>query len=215
MYLSAHGAREGKLLEVGCGSGDMLKLMQELGWHVEGVDFDHKAVENAQRKGLHVSHGALEAQAYPDNHFDAITMSHVIEHVPDPVLLLSECYRILSPGGRVVIVTPNSDSWGHAKFASSWRGLEPPRHLHVFNPQSFTILSQKVGFRILKVFTTIRNANAQFIASRSLRLTGKHAWGSSQPWTVRKWGKIMMFIEWGILKKSPFSGEEIVLILGK
>jgi ubiquinone/menaquinone biosynthesis C-methylase UbiE len=213
MYLSAQG--EGKLLEVGCGRGDMLKLMQEMGWHVEGVDFDHKAVQNAQKKGLRVSCGALEAQAYPDNQFDAITMSHLIEHVHDPVQLLNECYRILRPGGRVVIVTPNSDSWGHRKFASSWRGLEPPRHLHIFNHQSLTILSQNVGFRIERSFTTIRNANAQFIASRSLRLSGKHVWGSPQPWAVRKWGKMMMFIEWGILKVSSIAGEEIVLILEK
>lgn len=212
MFLPEH--QGGKLLEVGCGSGDMLKVMQELGWHTEGVDFDPKAVENAQSKGLRVVHGTLKAQHYPDDYFDAVTMSHLIEHVPEPGQLLRECHRILKPGGRLVIATPNSDAWGHRLFASSWRGLEPPRHLHVFNRCSLTLLAQKAGFRIERLFTSINNASSIFLASRSIRLADKIG-GNSQPWHIRRWGKAMMLAEWGILQISPFIGEEIVLMLEK
>jgi methionine biosynthesis protein MetW len=202
----------GKLLEVGCGSGEMLKVMQELGWGAEGIDFDQKAVENAQGKGLRVVHGTLEAQEYPNDHFDAVTMSHLIEHVQEPGQLLAECHRILKPAGRLVIATPNAESWGHRLFASSWFPLEPPRHLHVFNHSSLTLLAQKSGFRIVKLFTTINNASTIFISSRAIRSTGRD---NPQPWRIRRWGKAMMLMEWGILHVSPYVGEELVVVLEK
>ncbi len=213
MYLPAH--ENGRLLEIGCGSGEMLKIMEDLGWHGEGVDFDAEAVRNATSRGLRVRQGSLAAQHYPDDHFDAITMSHLIEHVPDPLALLSECRRILKPGGRAVVVTPNSDAWGHRVAGASWLNLDPPRHLHLFNRNSLAILAERAGFRIEKTFTTIRNAKNVFVASRAIRLTGNHQWGGRQPWLLRRWGKAMMHAEWFFLKKSPFAGEELVLILRK
>jgi 2-polyprenyl-3-methyl-5-hydroxy-6-metoxy-1,4-benzoquinol methylase len=97
----------GRLLEVGCGSGMILKSMQKLGWQVEGVDFDPAAVEAARKRGLDVHLGTLSEQEFRANSFDAIIMGHCIEHVPDPINLLRECYRILEPGGRLVVITPN------------------------------------------------------------------------------------------------------------
>src|SRR5206468_4239492 len=126
--------RDGRLLEIGVGSGQMLAAMRTHGWQVEGVDLDPAAVRNAQAKGLPVKLGTLEEQNYPDCSFDAIVMSHVIEHVPAPVSFLNECRRVLKPHGRLVLITPNSDSLGHRLYDRNWRGLEPPRHLHIFNP---------------------------------------------------------------------------------
>ena len=213
MYLPAN--HEGRLLEVGCGSGDMLKLMQNLGWCVEGVDFDRAAVENARSKGLNVCLGTLEGQEYRDNYFDVITMSHVIEHVHDPSGLLRECRRILKFGGRLVIVTPNSQSWGHEIFKEYWRGLEPPRHLYIFSPSSLTPIAEQANFKKLRMMTTVRDANGLFMARRSIQRTGKHMWGSPQPRTVRIWAKGMQLYEWALLRIAPFAGEEIVLVLQK
>jgi 2-polyprenyl-3-methyl-5-hydroxy-6-metoxy-1,4-benzoquinol methylase len=126
----------GRVLDVGCGSGDWLISMRSFGWEVHGLDFDPKAVAAANNLGLHVDCGALEQQNYPPRSFDAITLSHVIEHVPSPRATIAECFRILRPGGKLVIVTPNERSLGHKVFKQDWRGLEPPRHLHVFSPLS-------------------------------------------------------------------------------
>jgi 2-polyprenyl-3-methyl-5-hydroxy-6-metoxy-1,4-benzoquinol methylase len=126
----------GRLLDVGCGSGDYLTLMKSLGWEVEGVEFDPAAVAAARKTGLSVRCGSLEEQAYPSESFDAIMMHHVIEHVPDPVASLKECARILKPGGEVLLFTPNSSSLTHSLFRECWRGLETPRHLHIFSPAS-------------------------------------------------------------------------------
>lgn len=209
MYLPPHP--DGRLLEVGCGSGQMLKFMQDLGWCVEGVDFDPSAVQNARCKGLQVRLGTLNAQQYPNDFFDAVTASHLIEHIHNPLLLLNECHRILKPGGRLVVVTPNGESWGHELFKESWRGLEPPRHLHVFSPQSLIRLTEKAGFRKLRSSTTIRDANGLFMAS--LRLAGKRVMGG--PRGVRIWARGMQLAEWAILTVAPLVGGEIALVAEK
>jgi 2-polyprenyl-3-methyl-5-hydroxy-6-metoxy-1,4-benzoquinol methylase len=78
LYLPAHP--NGNLLDIGCGSGRFIALMQKLGWQVQGVDFDLQAVRVATAKGLKVRLGSLSDQMYPDEFFDVLTMNHVIEH---------------------------------------------------------------------------------------------------------------------------------------
>ncbi|MBM4145055.1 MAG: class I SAM-dependent methyltransferase [Nitrospira sp.] len=202
----------GKLIEIGCGSGDNLKFLQELGWSVEGIDFDSKAVANAIGKGLKVKTGMLEAQGYPDCYFDVIIMSHLIEHVHEPMSLLAECWRILRCGGRLVVVTPNSISLLHRLFGASWLPLDPPRHLYLFSPQALSSLAMKANFQNMRVFTTVREADNMFLASRDVRLTGRHVWGRKQPQFMKKVAKVIAVIEWTCLAFFPHVGEEIVLI---
>jgi 2-polyprenyl-3-methyl-5-hydroxy-6-metoxy-1,4-benzoquinol methylase len=214
MYLRSQ--KNGHLLDVGCGSGLVLRCMAELGWQVKGVDFDPKAVQIARENGLEVCLGRLEDQAYSSDCFDVVTMSHLIEHVHDPLSLLKECRRILKPGGRVVIVTPNSGSWGHRKYGSNWMHLDPPRHLHIFNGQSLRGLIALAGFRTIDICTTIRDADGVFIGSRSIERTGRHRMGLSHHTLLRRlWGRITQFAEWVLLKSEPHLGEEIALVATK
>ncbi|HEY4245827.1 MAG TPA: class I SAM-dependent methyltransferase [Lacunisphaera sp.] len=136
----------GKLLDVGCGSGDWMEQMRALGWTVEGVDFDPKAVQAACDLGMKVRVGSVEEQSYPNASFDAVTLNHVIEHVPDPIRTIQECARILKPGGKLVMFTPNAASLSHRYFKQDWRGLEPPRHLHIFSFESMRQLFNKADF---------------------------------------------------------------------
>jgi 2-polyprenyl-3-methyl-5-hydroxy-6-metoxy-1,4-benzoquinol methylase len=69
--------------------------------------------------------GDFQAARLDGGDFDAITMSHVIEHVPDPLASLDKCRRLLRLGGYLVLSTPNVRSLGHQRFGQSWRGLEP------------------------------------------------------------------------------------------
>jgi len=140
-------------LDVGCGAGERLEQMRGLGWTVSGLDFDEKAVGVAKARGLDVSCGTIPGIWFPPETFDVVTMNHVIEHVPDPIELLKECYRILKPGGKVVLTTPNSSSWGHKFFREHWRGLEPPRHLHIFGPSSIEQILKRAGFDAVIVRT--------------------------------------------------------------
>ncbi len=113
MYLKNVG---GKLLDIGCGNGTFLDFMNKLGWETIGIDFDEKAIMNSKIKNLNVKLGSLAEQNFPNDFFDAITLSHVIEHVYQPNELLKECYRILKINGKMVISTPNSASLGHKIF---------------------------------------------------------------------------------------------------
>jgi len=76
-----------------------------------------------------------------------ITLSHVIEHVHDPLKLLRQCFELLAPGGRLWLQTPNLRSLGHAVFGPAWRGLEPPRHLVLFDRATLMAALAGAGFR--------------------------------------------------------------------
>jgi 2-polyprenyl-3-methyl-5-hydroxy-6-metoxy-1,4-benzoquinol methylase len=205
----------GCLLEVGCGNGEMLKGMADLGWQADGVDFDPAAVESCRRKSLNVSVGLLEQQQFLANYYDAVTMSHLIEHVHEPLELLIECHRILKPGGRLSLVTPNINSAGHRISGSAWFHLDPPRHLRIFNVASLKVLLQKAGFRGIEMHTTIRDATTAYVGSRSIRRTGQYEFGSRQPWSVRLWAHAMTTLEWAWLNLNDQVGEEIAVVAEK
>ena len=125
-------AAGGTLLDVGCGNGEFITRMRSLGWKVSGVDPDPAAVAFGQSNGLDIFTGMI-ADVPETLRYDVVVLNHVIEHVADPVSLLQECGKRLRPGvGRLVITTPNINSFGHHRFGKFWRGLEVPRHFTVF-----------------------------------------------------------------------------------
>lgn len=147
LYRHLPGPGRGRtLLDLGCGDGGFLLQAQACGWQVEGVDPDPMAAEVGRRRGLAIRQGGLEAYAGRSACFDLITLSHVIEHVHQPAAALADCHRLLKPGGRLWIATPNIDSGGHALFGRHWRGLETPRHLVLFNERGLRRLLQQAGF---------------------------------------------------------------------
>ncbi len=200
-----------KLLDVGCGDGSLLRMMLEYGWDCQGLDFDDGAVRNAARKGLHVACGTLEEQRYAEAAFDAITMSHVIEHVPEPLALLSECRRILKPGGRLVLVTPNSQSLGRKMFGSSWSHLAPPYHLRIFSPHSLSTLASRAGFRTVRTATLARTFESVAIESVRIRFGKKLNLVKSRPAAIRLPAMLLQCLVWAALQFRPNDGEEILL----
>jgi len=216
MYLA--DVKPGKLLEIGCGSGKFLRRMQGFGWSVEGIDFDAKAVEQARLECNFTVHvGTLESIKYQANNFDVVAMNHVIEHVPDPVSLLQECHRILRPGGRLVVITPNIDSWGHQEFKQNWRGLEPPRHLYLFSQNTLSSCASKAGFNTFKAWTTSANAEVFFLGSLDIKETGAHKMGVRESKNLKIPLQSFILQYYTLLKKwaNPGLGEEVVLVCEK
>jgi SAM-dependent methyltransferase len=205
----------GRVLDIGCGAGHSLKLMQELGWRAEGLDTDPEAVRNARAKGLRVSVGALESLDYPDSTFDALTMSHVIEHVHDVRSILAECRRILVEGGKLVMLTPNSASLLHRMYRENWRGLYAPRHLRIFNRATLGRLCREIGFSRVRVFTEVNRANRVFITGYQLkRQQTLNYYGRAAPW-LELWGMVMQAAQSALLTVWPDMGEELVVIAEK
>lgn len=139
---------EGKILDVGCGTGDTIELLKQLGWDVYGLEIDKKAVLIAKKRGLHnVKHGTVkDMSSYPNNHFDVIRLYHVIEHLSDPNLCLRLIYKKLKPGGEIIMGTPNVESLASNLFKKFWYNLDTPRHLFVFSPKTLAVITEREGF---------------------------------------------------------------------
>jgi 2-polyprenyl-3-methyl-5-hydroxy-6-metoxy-1,4-benzoquinol methylase len=141
-----NGKKKGRLLDVGFGNGIFMLRASRAGWDVVGVDSDRKTIESARSSGLDVRLGGVESLNPTIEKFDVITLSHVIEHVHHPVKVLRACNRLLKVNGYLWLETPNVGSIGHRLFGDSWRGLEPPRHLFLFNLRSIYMTLQSAGF---------------------------------------------------------------------
>ena len=213
----------GNLLDIGCGDGLYMHHMQKLGWKTEGIDFDEKALNRARSfYGLNVRQIDLFDASYPDGTFTAVTLRHVIEHLPDPLATLSECLRILSPGGTLVVVTPNSESLGYGLTFEDWRGLEIPRHLHIFSWTTLKLCAKRLGIppEQYQVFTTATGADYILDESFALqeRLTDQKQ-AQTGPKTIHFLRTLraiaLQYREQLSLRFDPSIGEEAVLIIHK
>jgi SAM-dependent methyltransferase len=161
----------GDLLEVGCGDGAFMLVAQRAGWRVHGIDFDESAIARARAKvGDGAVVGDLLSMGYPEASFDAIVLNNVIEHLPNPGAVMAECHRVLRPGGRVVMVTPNLDALGHRSFGADWRGLEVPRHLYLFSPTTLKRFAHDAGFAKIAAFSPIGNGGTDFMVASSTEI---------------------------------------------
>ncbi|MFL5339878.1 MAG: class I SAM-dependent methyltransferase [Gemmataceae bacterium] len=140
-----HG--EGRLLDVGCGSGAYLRAMRRRGWKVTGLDASPRMAERVRDElGLPAHAGTLPHLNLEPESFDVITMWHTLEHVHEPLPLLREARKLLAPQGKLVLAVPNIDSWPFRWFGRHWFGLELPRHLTHFTPATLPQMLQRAGF---------------------------------------------------------------------
>lgn len=138
---------DGRLLDVGCGNGRFLHSMQTLGWKAQGVEFSADGVRACAKLGVPVHHGDLASAALPDNHFDVITVRHVIEHIAAPQSFMHELVRVLKPGGHLIMETPNSQALGRRWLGTNWFANEVPRHLYLYHPDNLRLLASAHGLQ--------------------------------------------------------------------
>ena len=139
----------GKALDVGCGTGNYLNILKEFGWDVYGIELSEKAADIGRNKfGLNIKTGTLLDHNFPDNYFHFISMNHVLEHLHNPVDVLSEAKRILHPDGMIAIRTPNINSFGYKRFGKNWLAIDTPRHLIIYSKQGITKLAGKTGLKL-------------------------------------------------------------------
>jgi SAM-dependent methyltransferase len=135
----------GEALEVGCGPGIMSNVLQQLGWKVTGLERTEEAAEVGRRLfGLNVL--AAEVEDLPAiRQYDLIILFQVLEHMADPVAIVSECERRLKPGGKIIISVPNFNSWQSHFGKAAWLHLDVPRHLFHFSATSLDVLLKRAG----------------------------------------------------------------------
>lgn len=208
------GLPKGRVLDVGCGSGRLLRRMERLGWEVEGIDFDQAATENISRKyGIKTHVGDVRHLPFSAESFDAIVMNHVIEHVDNPLAVLEACTRLLRPGGRLVMITPNALSVAHRRFGKYWRGLEAPRHFQIFSRQGLRKCVERAGLTALVSETFSCDADVVYRVSEELVCTKSGKAYNALRSTKRS--KLAMLAEQRRLTRSPDCGEDIVVVAQK
>jgi 2-polyprenyl-3-methyl-5-hydroxy-6-metoxy-1,4-benzoquinol methylase len=210
--LSLPTSATGTLLDVGCGNGEFGARMRSFGWTVSGVDPDSTAIAQARSKSLEVFTGSIE-DVPTTSHYDVITLNHVIEHADDPVNLLSECRKRLSPKGRVIVTTPNLKSLGHRWFKANWRGLEVPRHLVLFSEQGLRRCVERAGLEIDTMRTETRLARMIYCPSVCAK-EGGHDIGEQRNFRVRtKIGSyVFQTIEDALTHLANGIGEELFCV---
>lgn len=214
-YLPSTAFGSGRLLDVGCGDGEALEILRDLGWKVQGVEVDPQAVAAALSRSLNVQHGTLHEVAFEQDTFDAVTSSHVIEHVHDPREFLAESRRILRSGGVLIAVTPNATAWSILRYGVNSLNLDPPRHLALFSTDSLRRLAESVGLREVRVVTSARAVALAEIASSKLRDYDIYRWGEwpGLPTWVR--AQAMQILVSSSMKLGRVQGEELVLVATK
>lgn len=207
----------GAILDVGCGSGELLARMRTKGWKATGIDVDAAAVAEACRKrGVDAHVGVPADLVARGRSFDIVTADHVIEHVINPIEFLGECRRLLRPGGRLILKTPNAQSFGLRRYGGSWRGLEPPRHLHIFTTAALKSCALKAGFTRCELFTSSANAERIMAISRTIARRGRFEEGKGaaleklEAWLVRPFLALQARIAWFM---DEGSGEEVCAML--
>lgn len=135
-----------KFLDVGCATGVLVAHLRDRGWIAEGVEVcEEAAAYGREKRGVTIHTGTLENLTLPGNSFDLVHTSHVIEHVPDPDLFVSEIFRILKPGGWYICATPNIASFQARCFKAAWRSAIAD-HVHLFSVSSLSRLLSRAGF---------------------------------------------------------------------
>lgn len=140
--------RGGSLLDVGCATGDFLRLMSEHGrWSVFGVEADAQAAGCAARvSGAEVVCARAEEVNYPASSFDVVTMWHVLEHLHDPKRALRRLRRALRRDGLLIVGVPVLDSFDAMLFGRYWSGYDVPRHLSTFSMATLSSMLVAAGF---------------------------------------------------------------------
>lgn len=156
-----------RLLDVGCGSGTFLKLAQEAGFRVKGLEASAEAGEAAEKiLPGRVVVGDEDDLIRSGAAFHVLTLFHVLEHLPRPLDYLKRVRRLLTEDGGLVIQVPNSHSVQAALLGSRWYGLDCPRHIHNFTSRALIELLGRAGFRVRRVrHFSLRDNAAALVSS--------------------------------------------------
>lgn len=148
--------RPGRILDVGCGTGNFIRLAQDAGWGAIGVELSRGAAEYAQKRGLQVRAGILRDQHFSSDYFDVVTLWDVLEHLPEPRKELQEIHHVLKGGGFVVVRVPNTDFQLLKALliddilGRTRKGLQADLHLNHFTSGTLRDLLRRCGFEVFR-----------------------------------------------------------------
>jgi len=182
--------KEISVLDFGCGPGDIWEHMQQLSvaWNYTGLDFSSDTIEKLRKKALGTQKfsGAIHADKLPtdltNNQFDLVLLFEVVEHLTDDILdnTLNEIHRILKPGGRVAITTPNNEDLSKAtKFCPDCGAIfHEWQHIRSWNKSTLQDYMHSRGFTsefLTPLDFSEHGLRGNFIAKTRRIITGNYA----------------------------------------
>jgi SAM-dependent methyltransferase len=152
----------GALLDLGCSSGAFLETLKGQQWELFGIEMSEGAAKKAAaRSGARVFVGDILDAPFAAGNFDVITCFDVLEHVYEPRKVMEKVRQWLKPGGIFYTLVPNIQCGEARLFKSYWYGLELPRHLSHFSPESLQFLADSVGLQVASL-QTHRNSALEY-----------------------------------------------------
>jgi SAM-dependent methyltransferase len=145
------GRNCGKVLDIGCGTGDRLDVFRSLGFETFGVETSDSADYAKEQLKLNVIKGDLFSANYPGNFFDIVILYNVLEHTHNPIRVCKEVHRIFKKKGLLVIQIPNKESLQCRLFGKRWAAFDVPRDLYYFGIPTIELLLEHAGFKVTVV----------------------------------------------------------------
>jgi 2-polyprenyl-3-methyl-5-hydroxy-6-metoxy-1,4-benzoquinol methylase len=140
--------KDSRILDVGCGSGHLLKAMQRVGFsRLDGID-PFGSEDRILGPGLTIRKCYIEDLR---GTYDLVMFHHSLEHVPDQSATLQNAYRLLVPGGFCVVRVPSVSSYAWRQYGIHWVQLDAPRHYYLHSDASMRLLAETVGFEVTGV----------------------------------------------------------------
>lgn len=140
----------GKLLDIGCALGSLLKVAQQQGFESEGIDISDFAVKKCQELGLNARQGVITNIKISEK-YDVITAFEIIEHELDPILTLETIHKLLKKGGLFVMTVPNSGTLIGKIMGKYWFGYRNKEHIFHFTSETLSLILEKGGFDRVKI----------------------------------------------------------------
>ena len=139
----------GRLLDIGAGTGDLVRAAAGAGWDAVGIEPHQGARTLATKKGVRVYAGALEADLQP---MDCVSMWHVLEHIPDLDHQVATIKKVLKPSGILILALPNHKAYDAEHYGPYWAGYDVPRHVWHFTRAGVKAYFDQKGFELKKTY---------------------------------------------------------------
>ncbi len=164
--------KTGKILDIGCGTGEFLNTCKNAKWDCTGIEPDSDARKMAiQNYALDVREES-DLSSLPDSSFDIISMWHVLEHVPKLNQRVEELKRLIKPNGVIIIAVPNCNSLDAKIYNEHWAAYDVPRHLYHFTPKDIDALFKKHDLKLFRILPMIFDSFYVSLLSEKIK-TGK------------------------------------------
>jgi len=148
--INSFQSEEKKLLDVGCGTGDFLKVAQRNNWQVSGIEPNRQARQIANQKTNNMVFGTEQLSSFEKHSFDVISLWHVLEHLPNLQEQIAILKSLLKVNGTLLIAVPNHESYDARYYENFWAAYDVPRHLWHFNQTSISKLFESNNMQVVK-----------------------------------------------------------------